>query len=187
MARWRRSHAHMTARAGHCLLGSIAALSLVANYSCSAIRIRRRSTAATSAPSPPLPCSASRDRCGLGARHEPFPIASSNMPPNRSWACARAALRRAGSPSTACSTRCTAAASRAALRTRCAAGGRSEPGADAEGGDGGPDKRGGTPRPSKPVCTRGCGGTARGLARAAQRLESAVQQRLPRAVSDALR
>jgi hypothetical protein len=80
-----------------------------------------------------------------------------------------------------------AAAFQAALRTPCAAGGKSEPGADAEGEDGGPDKGGGTPGPSKPVCTWVCGGTARGLARAARTLEFRTAAGLPRAVSDALR
>lgn len=93
------------------------------------------------APSPPLPCSAPRDRCGPGTRREACPIASPNMPPVSSRAYACAALRRAGSPPPACSSRCIAAAPRAALHTRCAASGRSEPGADAEGGDGGQDKR----------------------------------------------
>jgi hypothetical protein len=83
--------------------------------------------------------------------------------------------------------RCTAAASRAALRTRCAAGGNSETGAEAEVGDGGQDKRVGTYPAAKPVCTWVGHGTATCSLRAAKERHRTQRQARPRAVLDAVR
>ena len=112
---------------------------------------------------------------------------TSPMLPQGSHARVLPAFFRADVRPPACSTSCTFAVVQTASRVQCAAGGGSEPGADAGGGEGGPDKGGGTSLPSKPVCTWVCGGTAKGLARAAQRLGAAWQWPLPRAASDVLR
>lgn len=76
------------------------------NRSCSATRIRRRSTADISGRSMLSRCSASRGRCERGESHAHAPA----MSPDCGRSCASPAIQRAGNPAPACSAGCTRAA-----------------------------------------------------------------------------